>query len=118
MVIIDRQFNAMHICLWQMMFNIVYITKSHVKIIVNVAFRRPNLQPINVPQLTTESLNNPIKFDDYKKQELIKEEEERLHSFKVMLNVHFLNVIFLVLHYFCMRLIWVGSTLTLSMFML
>lgn len=53
-------------------------------------FRRPNLQPINVPQLTTESLNNPIKFEDFKKQELIKEEEERLNSFKVVLNFDFL----------------------------
>ncbi|CAB4025199.1 Clathrin coat assembly AP180, partial, partial [Paramuricea clavata] len=44
--------------------------------------KRPNLQPINVPQLTTESLNNPIKFEDYKKEELIKEEEHRLNSFK------------------------------------
>ena len=86
-----------------MIFNIAYITKSHGEIIVNVAFRRPNLQPINVPQLTTESLNNPIKFEDYKKQELIKEEEERLKSFKVMLNVYFLTLFFLACTSFCVE---------------
>lgn len=57
--------------------------------------RRPTLQPINVPQLTTESLNNPIKFDDYRKDELIKEEEERLEAFKVKRR--------LVLEIFCQR---------------
>ena len=40
-----------------------------------------------VPPLTTETLNNPIKFsaEEYKKQELIKEEEQVLNSFKVRL---------------------------------
>ena len=40
-----------------------------------------------VPPLTTETLSNPIKFsaEEYVKNDLIKEEEKMLNSFKVRL---------------------------------
>ena len=66
-------------------------------------FRRQTLQPITVPQITTESLNNPIKFEEYGKEDLIKEEEERLKSFKVKLKANHFTKRSPMKHIDCLR---------------